>query len=290
MAFCKYCGTQLEDGAVCSCRQQTAADASPVAGEAPQGAPVNIQIDTAKLAGLSQNFLSTVISIFKAPVTGAYEFVKNGSLVTGGLIIFIQSFLTALIFTAIGGKINNLIPLNISIISIGKVFFLSLLISLAVGVGYAGILTLTDKFIFKGSSDFRSMTCVSAVNSLIAMPFTVIALILALLLSFSLSFDIGKLLSPILVPTAIAICGGAVGKIAASKALYAATNSNENKQLIAFGITMLVMLVITVLVVKGAISSVFSDILKNIGEDISDLLEDFLDLGGLGLSGLMGSF
>lgn len=288
MAFCKYCGTQLEEGTVCSCRQsQTAAEPAP-AEAAPQGAPVNIQIDTAKLAGISQSFLSTVIGIFKAPVTGAYEFVKSGTLVTGGLIIFIQSLLTALIFTAISGKINGLIPMG-TILSTGKVFFLSLLISLAAAIGYAGLLTLTDKFIFKGNSDFRGMTCVSAVNSLIATPFIAVALILALVLSFGLSFDIGKLLSPILVPSVIAICGGAIGKIAASKALYAATDSSENKQLIAFGVTMLIMLVVTVLMIKGAISSVLSDILKNIGGSISDILEEFMDLGGMGISSLLGN-
>lgn len=282
MAFCKYCGTQIDEGAVCTCQQAqaTANSVQPTETAQPSAAPV--QIDKEKIANFSQGLLSHVLGIFKAPVTGAREFVKSGSLAASGIIILLQALLTALIFTVIGGKINDAIPL-IEVVPVGKIFVFSLLISLLSGAGYAAILLLLDKTLLKGSSDIRGMSCVSAVNSLMALPLITIALLAAFVMNFKLSVDIGKILSPVIVPSILALTGGVVGKFTAYKALDAGTNISENKKFISFTVSWAIVTLITVFLIKALISSMAEDILPTLFSGIMEQIEDLgSSLGGYG--------
>ena len=86
--FCKYCGTQLEDGQVCSCPQAQAELAAPAAAPAPEAAaPVATAAPAAAPAGngFVKKLLDTLKAYWKAPKEAAAAVAedKQGMAVAG---------------------------------------------------------------------------------------------------------------------------------------------------------------------------------------------------------------
>ena len=290
MAFCKYCGTNIAEGEICSCQQSTTQTVGqPVMTQeiqtnAAQGtapAQINITIDKEKASQLSRSLFADILSILKSPVDGAKNFVRSGNIVNSSIIIGLQSILTALIFTIMASKIGFVSAAKIKLVSTGKIFFLSLLIALVCGFGYSALLFLVDAIIFKGNSKFANTNCVSAVNSLWATPFIIIALLAGLMSSFSFSTNVVSMLTPVIVPLVFAFVGSFVGKFSAYKSLSGGTTNSEDKQFFVFIIVWLVMTIIVGLLANSVISSVIQDVIKQVASGMLDNLGDIFG-GGLG--------
>lgn len=284
MAFCKYCGTQLEEGQSCTCAQSQEPQQATINQQTTNNPQINIQIDKEKITNISQSFIATVINVFKSPVTGARGFVRSGNLAVSLVIIAIQAILTSLIFTVMAGKINDLIPM-ITLLPVEKVFFSSLAISLLSSLGFAGLMFVVDSLIFKGTSSFKSMCGVSATNSLISAPFVILAIVVGAFSNFSLTADIAKLIAPVVYPIAISLVGGMIGKFTASKVIDDASENSETKKFFVFIISWVIITVVTVMLAGSVISSLLSsigeDVLSSIFGGLSDFASDMYDWSSL---------
>lgn len=191
MAFCKYCGTQLQDGELCNCEK---AVASRTAAENPAPAPttqVNIpvvgNIDYNEVINKGKNIagglLGNFLAIWTKPIDGSASFVKNGKISESLLFMVIQA-----VFSGILGC-SVMVPIIDSLSggmasqddSIGAgCFVLVTLISLVVSLIYTLVIFAVLR-IARATEGFKNAVCLSSLRSAAAIPFTIMGLIVCLI-------------------------------------------------------------------------------------------------------------
>lgn len=138
MKFCKYCGKQLEDNAVCDCQASAQTTASPQHQQA-QTSPYATGAQTAgegKFVKALKNIPNTLKSYCKNAGT-TIENAKNGNdLITSA--IFTTIFFIGLIIANCGiyCAVDSMIGGFISTFNFGRILLASLLVTLVVAVLY----------------------------------------------------------------------------------------------------------------------------------------------------------
>lgn len=222
MAFCKYCGKQLNEGQVCDCPGSVAAGAAqpvtpapapapaPVPTPAPAPAPtpvptpaqgttqqttgqqasgqttINITLpDKEKVTATAKNAWGSIIGILKKPATEGAAFVARADLTLSICLIVIQAVCSALFGAFFVGKINGLIRWAGEIKFSGiKAFFLTLLFS----VIFSAILMLLfwlAGLITKMKTNWKQMLALVAVRSVVLVPFILVSALLMLISIFT---------------------------------------------------------------------------------------------------------
>ncbi len=101
MAFCRYCGRELQEGEVCSCRDQ---------GETPKTEVADaVSIQGKQIAGEAWK---DFIRLLKSPASYAGSYVKSGNMVTAILFLVLQAICSSIFAVLCIGKINGLIGLG----------------------------------------------------------------------------------------------------------------------------------------------------------------------------------
>ncbi len=265
MAFCKYCGTQLADGAVCQCPQaqaelqtqaQQPAPQEPVYQQpvyqqpAPQEPtyqqpayqqPVYQQPAPApqkpnQFVTALTDIWQLILNMIKKPVTAAADFVKTGTQIHCFIMMGAQALLVALLVTLLAAKYNGIFESAMKISSFGMgssalaaqlrqvtfsvplVFVLSFMITAGIAFLIPALLMLIVK-LFKGNTDYNTMLKVSAVNSLIAVPFVLLGVLISIILPVNIGVSglgdsssmLGGLVSAFSIPVIVACLGMTVG-------------------------------------------------------------------------------
>lgn len=291
--FCKFCGKELEEGAVCSCaaaQPAPQAEPSPAADAAPQNA-------TAQQAkGMVSNFWSLFTSFVKAPVTVGKAFVSACNSKYAFIIMGIQAILLGLLFTSFAGKYNSLIKSTMYaaggfvdsfsatasaamqaqtqglMFPLVTVFFVTAIVSFALACALAAILMLFIK-IFKGNTTYQYMACASAVNSLTLIPFTLVALLLSLIVSGT----------GLIYVAVIASIGSTLGYFITLNVLSAGSDITENKAPYVLFLSIILLSVVTYFVVKFAFPMCLPQTVKTALEQLKYQAAAY---GNGGLSGM----
>ena len=217
MAFCKYCGKELQDGEVCTCQESVAASQAapaqeaaptpqatpaPEAASAPQSAPaggtsgVGAQvpsIDTEKLLGSVKEAVKGFLNVFAKPATAGREFVANTGLATSLFIIIVQVLLSSFFALILAARINSMVRKTIgfaasflgmgtkvTVISGAKAFFLTLLFSILAS-GLLLVLFLLASLILKAQASWKQLVALVAVRSVAIAPFILLSWFIVLI-------------------------------------------------------------------------------------------------------------
>ena len=197
MAFCKYCGKELKDGEVCSCRTTTAGSseagaAQPAAAAAAQttaGAAAP-KVDTEKLASTAKKVGGMYLKIWAKPATVGKEMMASVDMIQGLCMVVVQALLSSIFSLCIAGKINRALADAFSSytsllgsdyakqfkVSGAKVFFLTLLLSLLFSVIWGLAFALVG-LISKAKMGLGQIVALMAARSVIVAPLTVLACI-----------------------------------------------------------------------------------------------------------------
>lgn len=216
MAFCKYCGKQLNEGQACDCPASVAAAGTaqtpnPAPAPAPTPAPVpaptpapapapaagstqgttgqtpgqttiNITLpDKEKVTATAKNAWGSIIGILKKPATEGAAFVARADLTLSICLIVLQAVCSALFGAFFVGKVNGLIRWAGEIKFSGiKAFFLTLLFS----VIFSAILMLffwLAGLITKMKTNWKQMLALVAVRSVVLVPLILVSAIFMLI-------------------------------------------------------------------------------------------------------------
>ena len=215
MAFCKYCGKELKDGEVCSCRTTTAGSseagaAQPAAAAATQttagttaqttagaaaagaaaGAAAAPKVDTEKIASTAKKVGGMYLKIWAKPATVGKEMMASVDMIQGLCMVVVQALLSSIFSLCIAGKINGALADAFSSytsllgsdyakqfkVSGAKVFFLTLLLSLLFSVIWGLAFALVG-LISKAKMGLGQIVALMAARSVIVAPLTVLACI-----------------------------------------------------------------------------------------------------------------
>lgn len=193
--FCVYCGRPLKEGEVCTCRNQSQQAAPSTTGQA-----VAVPSASASKASVYLKALWDLIKkSFKAPAQMLGSFASSAdSKMALGLIgvqaisfgLFMDVFCSRItsvalnllnkIASALGESDTNEESIQqvagLVKFPLGKIFFLSLALSVLEALIFAAILLLFVN-IFKGKTTYKHMLCVSGANSLAAFPFMLLGIV-----------------------------------------------------------------------------------------------------------------
>ena len=163
MAFCRYCGRELQEGEVCSCRDQ---------GETPKTEVADaVSIQGKQIAGEAWK---DFIRLLKSPASYAGSYVKSGNMVTAILFLVLQAICSSIFAVLCIGKINGLIGLggsmteSLKFSSVGA-FFLTLLYSILLSVALTA-LYLGGSKLLRGELSIRQALSAVSVRSVILVP------------------------------------------------------------------------------------------------------------------------
>lgn len=206
MAFCKYCGTKLEENQLCSCEQAVASRAATAApapeataapapevtsapapeatsAPAPEAtAPANtLAADYAKLGlGALKATWTTFLNTIRKPADAGAGFVKEGSVTVAGILIALKSLLYAIVVAILVARINSAFSndyFTILKISGAKWFFITLFGVAANIFIYAG-LYLGGFKILKRNINFKQALRLSSLQAIPALPLIILGLLL----------------------------------------------------------------------------------------------------------------
>lgn len=217
MAFCKYCGKELQDGEVCTCQESVAASQAAPAAEAaptpqaapapetasaPQAAPAGgtsgagaavPSIDTEKLLGSVKEAVKGFLNVFAKPATAGREFVANTSLTASLFIIIVQVLLSSFFALILAARINSMVRktlglaasflgmgTKVTVVSGAKAFFLTLLFSILAS-GLLLLLFLLASLILKAQASWKQLVALVAVRSVAIAPFILLSWFLVLI-------------------------------------------------------------------------------------------------------------
>ncbi len=216
MTFCKYCGTQLADGQVCTCpgavnEANAAAQAAPQApyqaapqapyqpapGAAPMGggyyAPAAPKAPSA-FGTAMKDVWNLFLNLFKKPASATAEFIQNGTRIHAFIMIGIQAILFGILAICFAGKHNGFYDKLAAGIPAAAVayqpYMINVFVAFLMGVigaviVYALLAVILLAFVkmFKGNTNFDTMLKTSAVSAYIAAPFILVAILLSLILT-----------------------------------------------------------------------------------------------------------
>ena len=204
MAFCEFCGKELQEGEVCSCRAATAqapetatqsTDKSTAVESATQAPPVppvqpapaasgegsasqpSVTItlpDKDALTSGLKKVLSTTLAVLKQPATEGRKFVEKGDKIAAIGIIAVQTLFSCLFSIIMVSRVNLALDLEKSYKFSGlKAFFLTLLFSLI----FSGIMLLLlwgAAIIMKVSTNLEQILSLTAVRSIGLLPMIIL--------------------------------------------------------------------------------------------------------------------
>lgn len=247
--FCVYCGRPLQEGEVCTCKDQAAQQATPPAAPVSDTTPSAAQ-STPVTPGAAQIYIKHIWELikksFQAPSSMLRSFAASGDNKTAfGLIgmralafalfmLVLCSRITASI-TAVVGKIYSGIQDYIQF-PLAKVFFLSLIISFGVACLFAALLLLFNKYVGKAETTYNNMLCVSAGSGIAVIPF-LLAGILLMFLNLNLGF-------------CIAFFGPVLALIFAFAALPGASQIDSNKSIYVLFAATAILLIAVYIIIK----------------------------------------
>ncbi|MCR2048423.1 hypothetical protein NSB25_14100 [Acetatifactor muris] len=204
MAFCEFCGKELQEGEVCSCRAATAqapetaaqsmdkntavesaTQAPPVppvqpapaaSGEGSASQPsvtITLPDKDALTSGLKK-VLSTTLAVLKQPATEGRKFVEKGDKIAAIGIIAVQTLFSCLFSIIMVSRVNLALDLGKDYKFSGlKAFFLTLLFSLI----FSGIMLLLlwgAAIIMKASTNLEQILSLTAVRSIGLLPMIIL--------------------------------------------------------------------------------------------------------------------
>ncbi|MCR4779282.1 MAG: hypothetical protein K5858_10590 [Lachnospiraceae bacterium] len=177
MAFCKYCGKELQEGELCDCEKAVAARAAENAAaqapaqEAPQAAPAQqaaapqtaINAETvAAVKGAAGNAFKVALGVLKRPTTGVREYVKEGTWLSSGILLGVNALVYAIFTAIIVGQINKGLG-GYYKIGAGP-FFVTILYAALSYAGLSCLCLLMSKF-FKLTDGFKESVNLVAARS-----------------------------------------------------------------------------------------------------------------------------
>lgn len=199
MAFCMYCGKQLEDGKTCDCPESVAekkggvstgvndinnatlpkveGNANQMNNQSQQGINPTYNKGNEQFEQMKQksgaflkDALEAWISILKAPVTAGKQIIELNKYQTGiGLIVF-QALLTGIFGILLCSTVNDVLSigsyLGTSDISINlfSAFLLTVIGSLLMSAARVGLL-LGGAKLFKGTENWHNLVCICGVRA-----------------------------------------------------------------------------------------------------------------------------
>lgn len=213
MAFCRYCGKQLADGEVCSCRTQENAseqnvveNAQGVNNEAPvqnqeqvqnvaqeqaqsavQGQPqvASQGVNSAQVQSVVNDVVNDVKVMFKNPSVATAFVVQRGNVTHSVILIALQAILSGFMGLFVTSSINKLLGVMSFLadgfeVSGAKVFFLTLLFSALFSVILAGLYMGVIK-LMKGNITFQQSLALAAVKATVCCLVIVLSYVLYLI-------------------------------------------------------------------------------------------------------------
>ncbi len=194
--FCKYCGTQLEEGQVCSCPQAQAELAAPAAAPAPEAAaPVATAAPAAAPAagnGFVKKLLDVLKGYWKAPKAAAAEVAedKQGMAIAGvfagvnflAVFFFLWRIIGMVMSTFTGGDVD--MDELMEYLKIEQPIFPMLLAGLAIaviGIAATALLIFVAAKINKQTVDLKKQIIIEAVHSVIPTALLIVGILLGFL-------------------------------------------------------------------------------------------------------------
>ena len=215
--FCKFCGTQLEEGQVCSCPQAQAELAAPAVAPAPEAAaPVATAAPAAPAGnGFGKKLLDTLKAYWKAPKAAAAEVAedKQGMAVAGvfagvnflAVFFFLWRIIGMMLSGITKGADADLDEL-MEYLEIEQPIFPMLLAGLAIaviGIAATALVIFIAAKLNKQTVDLKKQIVIEAVHSVIPTALLVVGILLGFLAAW-LQFI---MLALILVLWFINVCG-----------------------------------------------------------------------------------
>lgn len=215
--FCKFCGTQLEEGQVCSCPQAQAELAAPAVASAPEAAaPVATAAPAAPAGnGFGKKLLDTLKAYWKAPKAAAAEVAedKQGMAVAGvfagvnflAVFFFLWRIIGMMLSGITKGADADLDEL-MEYLEIEQPIFPMLLAGLAIaviGIAATALVIFIAAKLNKQTVDLKKQIVIEAVHSVIPTALLVVGILLGFLAAW-LQFI---MLALILVLWFINVCG-----------------------------------------------------------------------------------
>lgn len=271
MAFCKYCGKELEAEQLCDCEQAVAsrmAKEQPTETEASQLQEQNKNNGKA-FSDKAKEIWTTFYGVVKHPKTAGTSFVNDGHYQDAIVFIALQAVLSGFFALMIIRKINSLIALGGGYLdsikfSGARAFFVTILFSLilsaALIVIYWGILKL-----LKIKADMKVPLKLIAVRSIGIIPFILISYV-----GFALNIPFGII---------VFIFSSLIGYLFLYSSI--STLGAEDKQpYMAFLSIGIMMIVFSLLATKGYVMYLpdsIKEVLKQVGSipDLIDMLGSF---------------
>ena len=199
MAFCKYCGAQLEDGQECTCaRSQEAKQAEQAAHQTAQTAGQQTaqqaqqaaSAATATAVAAAKGLKPYLTGYLKSPSQAVRTVVQNNDMATAVALTVIRALAFGL---AIWGIINKLVNTVMSTatmlggsdmlgVSVSSNFFGSLLwgiISAVVFMALFVVVVFALNRLMKGNADIKSVYIASAANGVVTSALLLVSFILS---------------------------------------------------------------------------------------------------------------
>ena len=196
--FCKFCGSPLEEGQVCACQAQAAAEAAPVAAPAPEAAaPVATAAPAAAPAAPANGFvnklLDTLKAYWKAPkeTAAAVAEDKQGMSVAGvfagvnflAVFFFLWRIIGMILSAATKGADVDMDEL-MEYMEIEQPIFPMLLAGLAVaaiGIAATALVIFIAAKLNKQTVDLKKQIVIEAVHSVIPTALLIAGILLGFL-------------------------------------------------------------------------------------------------------------
>ncbi len=255
MAFCKYCGSELQDGQLCGCdkavasrevkeapaQEKTAEAVAATTAAAPVAANAQGAAVVQEVKNVALKTVGNIVNLIKAPVTAGAEFIKKADAKEAVTLVVLQAICAAIFACVLVGLYNKglgdyeyVLDMKFSGV---KIFVFTVLFSLITSLVLAAC-----NFVFfklcKVAADWMMAVKVLAVRAAVLAPALLVAVVL-----FAMNEGMGivfymatVLLTAVLLYTGLSAVEG-VGK---NKAVYA-----------AFIITIISVVVIWILANKG---------------------------------------
>ncbi len=239
MAFCKYCGNELQEGQLCECDKAVASREVKPAAETAQVQENTATQATAAVAQTAANeqgaaivkevknvalkTIGNIVNLIKAPVTGGAEFMKKADAKESVTLIVLQAICAAVFACVLVGAYNKgfgdaeyYADMKFSGV---KIFVFTVLFSLLISVVLAACNFVFFK-ICKAAADWMMAVKILAVRAAVLAPVLLVAVLL-----FAMNEGLGLVfyMATVLL-TAVFLYTGltAVEGVSKNKAAYAA--------------------------------------------------------------------
>lgn len=269
-----YVNPQLNQGTYSQAYQQNPNQgAGQMSGEASQAVAAVSQA-ASKTGNVLTEALGYLILILKEPVKAGNRFIVSANIKVACLLILFQGVLSSLFSLIVAGKINSLISkvgatanaitgltgsggiaIN-DVISSGKAFFLTLLMSIIFSLIYA-LLTWAVVAISKGKTTYQQMISAAGVRSAVTMAVTGASIVLFVINTFvgiGVFFIVGLFFSVVVLAESLNAVEG--------------INQNSKVYFVPIAITVFCILTayLTIRIAPQAISDYYLRLIKTISD------------------------